>query len=216
MRELKKSDLLNEIAIEKSKYVKREGTPGHYKYYYRNADGSISVRGNKESGKSSASTDGIKNEIDDMKKNGYTNKQIAAWCEHGLKNYESQLEKLSDPEKIKDCKNNIAGLKNAIANLNENTETPKAAGKMPSGYVASLSAETKTKLKAAIQDHFKENGISGDDLNEAVENAMDSKVSDLEEIYNSNSKVKNILMNSGTEKTITKSIETGRNSFRTF
>jgi len=39
--------------IEKSvtkKYIKREGSPGHYRYWYKNPDGSITIRGKDENG----------------------------------------------------------------------------------------------------------------------------------------------------------------------
>jgi predicted ABC-type ATPase len=51
-----RKSLYDELAKEynvvaKSKYIKREGTPGHYKYWYRNPDGSITIRGTDANGK---------------------------------------------------------------------------------------------------------------------------------------------------------------------
>ena len=49
---MKKSLVNFVLTVEKShKYVKREGTPGHYKYYYRLPDGSIGTKKDLEAAK---------------------------------------------------------------------------------------------------------------------------------------------------------------------
>lgn len=74
-------------------------------------------------------------------------------------------------------------------------KTEEKQGKLPSGYVTDLSIEKQGELNKLLKEHFKNEGMSGMDIADAVDNAMDSKISDLEEIYNKNKKVKEFLMN---------------------
>lgn len=82
-------------------------------------------------------------------------------------------------------------------NKQEN-KTEEKQGKLPSGYVTDLSIEKQGELNKLLKEHFKNEGMSGMDIADAVDNAMDSKISDLEEIYNKNSKIKEWLMGNDT------------------
>ena len=68
-------------------------------------------------------------------------------------------------------------------------------GELPSGYVNDLSIEKQGELLKLLKEHFKKEGMSGMEIAYALDNAMDSKISDLEEIYNTNKEVKELLMN---------------------
>ncbi len=59
-------------------------------------------------------------------------------------------------------------------------------------YVNQLSTEQQEKLKNAIKQNLQENGLSGSDLEDAIENAMDSKINDLSDTVD----VKSVLSNS--------------------
>ena len=72
-------------------------------------------------------------------------------------------------------------------------------GKLPSGYVNDLSVEKQGELRKLLKEHFKKEGMSGMDIADALDNAMDSKISDLEEIYNTNKEVKELLMNTDSD-----------------
>lgn len=77
-------------------------------------------------------------------------------------------------------------------------KTEEKQGKIPSGYVNDLSIEKQGELNKLLKEHFKNEGMSGMDIADAVDNAMNSKISDLEEIYNKNSKIKEWLMGNDT------------------
>lgn len=74
-------------------------------------------------------------------------------------------------------------------------ENDVAARDMPSGYVSQLSEETKGMLLNELKKHFKDSGMSGEEMADAVDNAMDSKVSDLQDLWNENQEIKTILWN---------------------
>jgi hypothetical protein len=75
----------------------------------------------------------------------------------------------------------------------------KMNGKLPSGYVNDLSIEKQGELRKLLKEHFKKEGMSGMEIADALDNAMDSKISDLEEIYNTNKEVKELLMNTDSD-----------------
>lgn len=75
----------------------------------------------------------------------------------------------------------------------------KMNGKLPSGYVNDLSIEKQGELLKLLKEHFKKEGMSGMEIADALDNAMDSKISDLEEIYNKNKEVKELLMNTDSD-----------------
>lgn len=80
-----------------------------------------------------------------------------------------------------------------------NNEKSKKQGKLPSGYVNDLSIEKQGDLRKLLKEHFKKEGMSGMEIADALDNAMDSKISDLEEIYNTNKEVKELLMNTDSD-----------------
>lgn len=55
--------------------------------------------------------------------------------------------------------------------------------------------ETQNKLKTLLQEHFESEGLSEAEIEKAIENAMDSMVDDLNQLMESNEKIKNILTN---------------------
>lgn len=75
----------------------------------------------------------------------------------------------------------------------------KINGKLPSGYVTDLSIEKQGELHKLLKEHFKKEGMSGMEIADALDNAMDSKISDLEEIYNNNKQIKQLLMSTDSD-----------------
>lgn len=70
-----------------------------------------------------------------------------------------------------------------------------SAREMPSGYVASLPEKVQNQLKQALKDYNREQGMDRFESAEAIENVMDSKVSDLQDLWNENQEIKTILWN---------------------
>lgn len=103
----------------------------------------------------------------------------------------------SSTGKLTETINSIGKKKGEVKKEEKKEDLPKKEekmnGKLPSGYVTDLSIEKQGELRKLLKEHFKKEGMSGMDIADALDNAMDSKISDLEEIYNNNSSIKDLL-----------------------
>ena len=158
-----KSETINSIGKKKGEAKKEEKK--EYEYYKHNL----------------SKKDDLETILKDIKEEReYYNKHKDA------KGAERRLKELSAKEKV-------------VNELLENTEKKdekqqnNKQGKVPSGYVTDLSIEKQGELRKLLKEHFKKEGMSGMDIADALDNAMDSKISDLEEIYNNNSSIKDLL-----------------------
>lgn len=105
-------------------------------------------------------------------------------------------------DKLNELKENEKGFEQLLNELKEEgskTEVKTDNKKLPSGYVNDLSIEKQGELLKLLKEHFKKEGMSGMEIADALDNAMDSKISDLEEIYNKNKEVKELLMNTDSD-----------------
>jgi len=62
-------------------------------------------------------------------------------------------------------------------------------------YVSELNETTQNKLKTLLQEHFEKEGLSEEEINTAIQNAIDSKIDDLNQLMESNEKIKSLFTN---------------------
>ena len=62
-------------------------------------------------------------------------------------------------------------------------------------YVSELNETTQNKLKNYLQEHFEKEGLSEEEINTAIQNAIDSKIDDLNQLMESNEKIKSLFTN---------------------
>ena len=62
-------------------------------------------------------------------------------------------------------------------------------------YISELNETTQNKLKTLLQEHFEKEGLSKEEINAAIQNAIDSKIDDLNQLMESNEKIKSLLTN---------------------
>lgn len=109
----------------------------------------------------------------------------------------------SSTGKLTETINSIGKKKGEVKKEEKKEDLPKKEekinGKLPSGYVTDLSIEKQGELHKLLKEHFKKEGMSGMEIADALDNAMDSKISDLEEIYNNNKQIKQLLMSTDSD-----------------
>ena len=62
-------------------------------------------------------------------------------------------------------------------------------------YISELNDTTQNKLKTLLQEHFEKEGLSEGEIKTAIQNAIDSKIDDLNQLMESNEKIKSLLTN---------------------
>ncbi len=62
-------------------------------------------------------------------------------------------------------------------------------------YISDLNDTTQNKLKTLLQEHFEKEGLSEGEIKTAIQNAIDSKIDDLNQLMESNEKIKSLLTN---------------------